>query len=369
MKNRRGAFTLVELLVVIAIIGILVGLLLPAVQAAREAARRMQCQNNLKQFGLAAHNFESAHKYFPPSHHTKVFTNLTDGRRITATSMAPAQVFMLPYFEQSNKFTLFKLDYDVNSDERIHSTVPTLPLANAEARVIDVPSFLCPSDPSEHRTWDSGRQSYHACIGGANLYGGTAIDGMFATPRVGHGQIMKGPKFGEVTDGTSNTALFAEVMRGTLVWNATGQYNNTTVFFARALYSNPQHFLDGRTVPQCLPSGNSTTSTWIRYTGHQYYRSLSTNFVYSHTLPINWNRKVGDSSRQNYNCGVNPPPITTGPFFGFDILHMAASSYHSGGANMCRVDGSVSFVSDSTDFATWQAMGSRAGSEVYANPE
>lgn len=367
MKSCKRGFTLVELLVVIAIIGILVGLLLPAVQAAREAARRMQCQNNLKQFGLAAHNFESAMKYFPPSHHTKVFKHPVNGNPFTATSMAPAQVFMLPYFEQSNKFVLFNLDYDVNSDQPIYPLVPPLPGANAAARVIDVPSFLCPSDPSPHRTWDSGRQSYHACIGGANMYGGTAIDGMFATPRVSHGQIMKGPKFSEVTDGTSNTALFAEVMRGTLVWNATGQYDNTTVFFATARYTDPQLFLDGRTVPQCLPGGNSTTSTWIRYTGHQYYRSLSTNFVYSHTLPINWNRKVNGITSQKYNCGVNPPPVNTGPFFGFDILHMAASSYHSGGANMCRVDGSVSFVSDSTDFATWQALGSRAGGEVFTN--
>jgi prepilin-type N-terminal cleavage/methylation domain-containing protein len=101
IRIRRG-FTLVELLVVIAIIGILVGLLLPAVQAAREAARRMQCQNNLKQFGLAAHNFESAFKYFPPVQHTKVFTE-TSGALVTRTSEAPVQVFMLPFFEQANK--------------------------------------------------------------------------------------------------------------------------------------------------------------------------------------------------------------------------------------------------------------------------
>lgn len=355
MKRYHRGFTLVELLVVIAIIGILVGLLLPAVQAAREAARRMQCQNNLKQFGLAAHNFESAMKYFPPVQHTKVFTE-TSGARVTRTSEAPVQVFLLPYFEQGNKWNLFDLDYNVNSDAAIHTSVPARPGANRPARLTDVPSFLCPSDPSDVFYVDggnAGRQSYHACTGAARLRGGTVLDGVFAKPYPSAGNVMVGPKMGEISDGTSNTALFAEVLRGTLVFNATNQWNNTTVFFTPTAYSTAAMYLDGRNIPQCLPNGNTTTSTWIRYTGHQYYRALTPNFVYSHTLPVNWNKKMQNIAQQRYNCGVS-----------FNDLHMAASSGHTGGANMCRADGSVSFISDAVDFVIWQGVGSRAGGEV-----
>lgn len=351
MLRKKNGFTLVELLVVIAIIGILVGLLLPAVQAAREAARRMQCSNNMKQFGLAAHNFESAFKYFPPTQHTKVFTN-TNGTQTTATSEAPLQVYMLPYFEQGNKYNLFNLDYNTNSDAPIHTSVAALTGANSQARVTDVPTFLCPSDPSDNNYFSAGRQSYHGCTGGSELRGGTILDGIFAKPYPAAGEVMKGPRIAEVTDGTSNTAIFAEVLRGTKTWNDTNQWDNTTVFFVATAYTAAQK-LDGRTLPACLPNGQSTTGTWIRYTGHQYYRSLTPNIVYSHTLPPNWNRKNSNIALQRYNCGVS-----------FNSLHMAASSQHTGGVNVCRADGSGAFVSDSVDFAVWQAIGSRANGEV-----
>jgi prepilin-type N-terminal cleavage/methylation domain-containing protein len=347
---RSRGFTLVELLVVIAIIGILVGLLLPAVQAAREAARRMQCSNNLKQFGLAAHNFESAFKYFPPQQHSKVFTE-TSGAKVTRYSDAPLQVFMLPYFEQANKYNLFNLDYNTNSDAPIHTSIPTKTGANAAARLTDIPTFLCPSDPSSNNYFSAGRQNYHGCTGSANTRGGTIHDGIFAKPLAAAGEVMRGPRFAEITDGTSNTAMFSEVMRATKQWNDTTQ-DNTTVYFTGTTYSNANDFLDGRNIPQCNPSASGTI---IRYTGHQYYRAISFNYLYSHSLPINWNRRQQDPTRQRFNCGVS-----------FGVLHMSASSYHTGGATMCRADGSVTFTSDSTDFAAWQAIGSRSNGETVA---
>jgi prepilin-type N-terminal cleavage/methylation domain-containing protein/prepilin-type processing-associated H-X9-DG protein len=352
-KTDRRGFTLVELLVVIAIIGILVALLLPAVQAAREAARRMQCQNHLKQFGLAAHNFESTYKYFPPNQHSVVLPLNGTGAPTTYSSGASTQALMLPYFEQSNKYQLFDMNYNVNSDAPLHSGIPAKTNANAAARSQDVPIFLCPSDPSANNYFGAGRQSYNGSIGGANMRGGTPLDGIFAMPLASAGQRLNGNAISSVVDGTSNTAMFAEVMRGTLDWNATNQFNNTTAFMSTSAFNAAQS-IDGRSVAQCNPNGNSTTSSWIRYTGHQYYRNLPQVFLYSHTLPINWTKNQNNPATQRYNCGTTS----------FTVAHQAASSYHSGGANVGLADGSVRFVSQSIDFAIWQAAGSRANAEA-----
>jgi prepilin-type N-terminal cleavage/methylation domain-containing protein len=353
MKIVRRGFTLVELLVVIAIIGILVGLLLPAVQAAREAARRMQCSNNLKQFGLAAHNHESALKYFPPSQHTKAFP-VTGGGSDVRTSEASLQVALLPYFEQTAAYNLFNLDYNVLSDTRIHPSLPPLANANAAARVAEVPSFLCPSESSNERLTNFGRLNYHGCMGGANLFGGTVIDGIFAKPRTAT-QIMKGPSMGEISDGTSNTALFAEVMRSSSLTSNT----NTTAFLGTTAFTGTQ-LVDGRAIPQCMPNATGATQ---RETGLRYFHFTPHNTTYTHTLPPNWNRKVATPATQRYNCGstatVNIGGIVFQPF-----QHMAASSNHTGGVVMGRADGSVQFQSDSVDFVAWQAIGSRSGGEV-----
>jgi prepilin-type N-terminal cleavage/methylation domain-containing protein/prepilin-type processing-associated H-X9-DG protein len=337
-RARSSGFTLIELLVVIAIIAILIGLLLPAVQKVREAAARMKCQNNLKQMGLAAHNFESAYQTLPPGE----WMRPTDG----GGSRPSLGAVLLAYVEQANKFNQFTFTSDVNAAA-----------VNGPARRQDVPIFLCPSDPSQATFTDGG-----APVGRINYFGniGAVADsrlpadsrgGLFYVLSNVAGETPKGLSILAVTDGTSNTAMFAEVLKGN---NVSGVVDNVTNVASGDISASPALY-DGRAVSGC--AGGASTIR-INYTGLQYYRGgINQNSFYTHTLPINWNRKTGDPTTQKYNCGDSS----------FRRAHIAAASMHSGGANVCMADGSVRFVRDSIDFATWQYVGTRAGGEVVSN--
>jgi prepilin-type N-terminal cleavage/methylation domain-containing protein/prepilin-type processing-associated H-X9-DG protein len=338
VRRRLCAFTLIELLVVIAIIAILIGLLLPAVQKVREAAARMKCQNNLKQMGLAVHNFESAYQTLPPGE----WTRSTDG----GTSRPSLGAVLLGYLEQANKFNQFNFAFDVTS------------ATNAAARRQDVPVFLCPSDSSSAAFTDGGqpvgRISYFGNIGAVSdcrLNSDPRAGVFHAFSTTVAGETPKGITILSITDGTSNTVMFAEVMRSQTSVSAIMYTTNV----ASGDISTGTALSDGRNVSGCA---GGTVTNRIYYVGLQYYRGgINHQSFYTHTLPINWNRNTGDAATQKYTCGDSS----------FRRAHIAASSYHSGGANVCMADGSVRFVRDSLDFATWQAVGTRAGGEVVSN--
>lgn len=347
-RGKRSAFTLIELLVVIAIIAILIGLLLPAVQKVREASSRLKCQNNLKQLGLANHNFESANGSFVPRYHTTVING------VTRTSDATPLVMLLAYVEAANKFNQYDLNYNVNSDAPIDASIPTKTGANAAARGQDIPIYLCPSDPSQMFTFtNAGRTNYFGSIGVNSRQTSTINGGIFSGP-VPTRSVLKGPTAVSLPDGTSNTVMFAEVMRSRETNSATGSglRDNITVIINTG--NSTWNDTDGTTVQMCI-DGTSWSSS-IKYVGQQYYRRLPSNFVFTHTLPINWNAR-NVSGVQKYSCGNSD----------FARMHIAASSYHSGGVNACMGDGSVRFVRESVDPLVWRAAGTVSGGEANAN--
>jgi prepilin-type N-terminal cleavage/methylation domain-containing protein/prepilin-type processing-associated H-X9-DG protein len=326
----RRAFTLIELLVVIAIIAILIGLLIPAVQKVREAAARTQCQNNLKQFGLAAHNYESTFKTLPPG------AGPTPTNSPSANSRASVQAVILPYLEQANLYNLFDLTQDVNAAA-----------SNAAARTQDVPIFLCPSDPSTATQGGAGRSNYFGNLGAQAYVAGSQTSpkgGVFYyIPRNGAQFNPRGFRFSEIIDGTSNTAMFAEVKRGN---NSSGSSDPQDVRLVA--FANPA--TDDLVPPA---SCSSTGGSMVHYAGLQYYRNLMATSLYTHTrLP---NAPDGDCLDTTQRAG------DTGTLF---AGHITARSYHSGGVNVCMTDGSVRFISNGIDLLSWQALGTRAGRDT-----
>ncbi|MBC7856534.1 MAG: DUF1559 domain-containing protein, partial [Pirellulaceae bacterium] len=200
LRSRRDAFTLVELLVVIAIIGVLVALLLPAVQFARESARRASCQNNLRQLGLALHNFEGTLRKFPSSWKPTAPV----GTRVDGWS---AQAQLLPYMEQGSIYSF--MNFDIS-----YTLHPPMPNINPPAKIsaMKVPVLLCPTENRTRIRADTAGVAEHAPLNyGANLGIWLVFDP--ATQKGGEGAFtpMHPTAGGDVTDGSSNTIAFSEV--------------------------------------------------------------------------------------------------------------------------------------------------------------
>ena len=351
-RRKHRGFTLIELLVVIAIIAILIALLLPAVQQAREAARRTQCKNNLKQIGLALHNYESTHSVLPSVY--------SYGAATTGNYSVQAQ--LLPYMEQSSLHNLI----DFSEKMQIGCCPGDLsPSVIVPAKTV-LPVFRCPSDPGPdvfevvtgNRGGATGRTdlyagtNYHMNQGtglGTNYDGRAQTDGLVWT----NSKV----KFAHITDGMSNTAAFAESVMGLPQQTVSAPTNRkdrrrsyinvACVWYSSAVPPSPAGLANGFQPPhdpaQFEAAAVAISRGWAgqRGAGWIHGREYWTNYHHYHTP----NSEVPDMG----TCGNG--------IFG-------ARSEHTGGVNVVMCDGSVRFVGDSIDLNTWRALGTRSGGEV-----
>ncbi len=310
--RRVCGFTLIELLVVIAIIAILIALLLPAVQNAREAARRSQCKNNLKQIGLALHNYESSTKVFPPG-------------QLGFPMVFSAHAQLLPYTDQD---ALRKL---------INFNLPPLSFGNPawtynelNAAKQRIPVFLCPSDGVSVPGQDFGPISYPACMGS-----GTVNNGSHATTDAdGVIYARSSTRFADIRDGTSSTVAFSESILGDGINSAA---TNATERQRRSIE---------------LSLGTPTTAaacavgaTWSGIRSAKWINGHLADTIYNHF----------------YAPNADTPDCNNG-FHNFALT--AARSQHPGGVHVLMCDGSVRFVNDKIDLNTWRGLATRAKKEV-----
>ncbi|QDS96526.1 Type II secretion system protein G precursor [Roseimaritima multifibrata] len=340
---RRG-FTLVELLVVIAIIGVLVGLLLPAVQAAREAARRMQCSNNLKQIGLALHNYESTHKVFPGPEYSTSTASMVFGFSVQAQ--------VLPFIENANLEAL--IDYR----EPLYLGALNYQQFNAvhavAARTV-VPAFLCPSDPQNpinvSGTDTFAGLNYVVCAGsgtGKNYDSRAQTDGMFW--RGSH------TGFRDMTDGSSNTLLLAEALIGGGASYPTPPPAPAMPYFRYiATYAGGPGSMYGSGMGfNGAPGDNPVLE--VAVAGAASWSGARCN-AWIHGKDI-------DTGFNAYASPNAPTADVAKNSLGF----FAARSLHPAGVNVACGDGSVHFISDSVDMKTWRGMSTRSGREVVSLP-
>jgi prepilin-type N-terminal cleavage/methylation domain-containing protein/prepilin-type processing-associated H-X9-DG protein len=365
MRTRsRSAFTLIELLVVIAIIAVLIALLLPAVQAAREAARRMQCINNLKQIGLALHNYNSSVNTFPMGSSL----NFSPYYGFGGWANWSVHALLLPYMEQSPLYNAANFNLDAGLDDPVTDAI------NSTVYLTRIATFLCPSDGPAGTT---NINSYRGSIGTTVVQGvpSLQVSGLFSMSSLRNAYGGANPTIGlnSCTDGTSNTIAFGEAMVG--IAGRGNSFRGNGISLSSPSTTNFNKDWDGQDVEQKPVSSLNAALAQC----NAFWQTMPPGSTWSSGMKerAGWFWSIGDRTLTLFNT-VIPPNSQTAPWGHCELEGCAgcvpneaqfdnASSYHPGGANFCLADGSTRFIKSSISMPIYWSLGTRAYGEIISS--
>ncbi|HEV3438986.1 MAG TPA: DUF1559 domain-containing protein [Gemmata sp.] len=342
MSRQRSAFTLIELLVVIAIIAILIGLLLPAVQKVREAAARAKCSNNMKQIGLAAHNYHGAYGNFPY------------GKGPSYTG-APAYArwselaYLLPYIEQNNVYANIDFTFPPATPGMagVINFMPAYSNPGGQNNAIcetGIPIFICPSDPAPQPAGWPGQSNYTGNMGTTYMCDVNSSTPSTLDPTATADGVffhLSQVRLTDITDGTSQTAMFSEKLRGT------GTPNPQTDMFTMSVASTM-----AQAYATCEATNPASATPLTSKQGYSWVMGEMCCTTYNHVALPN----TTSCASTGYPGGMQNMAMVVPP-----------SSKHIGGVNLIACDGSVHFITNSVSMTTWRAIGSRNGGDIVGS--